>query len=1174
MSMPFSIEPVVKRLSRAENPIETDEFKPGGSFERLIMHLATAFVNAPIDRLDEMINDALRLSGRGAGVDRSYLMRYDTETELVCNTHEWCEQGIEPMIDYLQEVPFEGLDDFLESHFNGEVLLVSRVEGLQPGSRLRELLEPQSIQTLVAVPLMDGTRCLGFVGFDAVRSHKEWSSKEIDLLWILAEVFINAERAVVRERALSEAKRQAEMAEKRLQRAVLAGDFAIWERDLLRNEIAFVCGWNRLLGHELDGHVEPVDRFFEMVVSADWTRLKECVIDCSERPGDQFEVEFQMHRKGGEVIDVRGRWVVDHQDGKAIRFVGSVENISILKQQQNEVRKRAEVEALANRISARFTGIEVFESARKEGFADFITFTGAQRLSFWLPKPGHVLEGGLSVQRQSSGNKKGKRKVLKSPVVTIHPACLESLKAGKSLWMGALMKEDCGLTDWVRGGGNQSAIAVPVRIEGRLNAVLLVESEEEEMIMNRQDQHLLHLITHILAGAMARNRVEQELRTNREFYWMILESLAEAVLLTTLEGRVLYANRAWASISGRSGKEAMRLKLADLVHYEDVQKEEAAHRQALEGTLSEAYSMRLVTDRMGTVRWFKVMKKVVNLPILAGDTGLLITLEDDTERHEWEETLITAKVQAETMSEAKTLYLSKASHELRTPLHGILSLLELLQRTPLNLEQLRWVESAEWSAKTLLGIFDDVLEVSKLERGVVKLNVKPTGLEAMMESLVAMFAKDAKGKGLELSLNLAEGLPRVVEIDELRTRQVLINLISNAVRYTAKGEIQVSVGATERSGDNHLWLEFTVKDTGPGIPLQDQERLFIPFVQLENHQRVLGEGSGLGLPIVRELCRLMKADLRVESDGATGTTMRFLLPGNAPQERIADDEQDVCPGAILQGRNVLVVEDNEISRYVASQHLKALGGLVTTASDGTEALEVLSRQPQYLVLTDCSMPRMNGFDLARWIRAQPAERGGKCWIIACTADTSIDNRHQCFDAGMHGVLTKPYARQQLQYIIEQVINQPQTVAKEALSWVLPARVADGAALRLELIGISMDTEPAFAQHFLRKTFSLFRQLVPEELAKIRQALRDEDANELRKRLHHLKSSAAAVGAEQLSMACSWFEDLAQSASLHAEKLPEEAAVMEALEQLIERCQLQMEQLLLQLPLERLPSLNG
>jgi PAS domain S-box-containing protein len=776
-----------------------------------------------------------------------------------------------------------------------------------------------------------------------------------------------------------------------------------------------------------------------------------------------------------------------------------------------------------------------------------------------------MVEQAMTVQRPPLPRQKSRRKGLKTLALSIAPACLQTLEEGNSVWMGRLIEEDCGLRDWINAAGNQSAMAVPVRSEGRLDGVLLVESRDEVLTFSRQEQHLLQLIAHILAGAMARNRVEQELRTNREFYWMILESLAEAVLLTTLEGRVLYANQAWATITGRSHEESMRLKLANLIHYEDVQKEEAAHLQALEGTLSEAYSLRLVTDRMGSFRWFKVMKKVVDLPILAGEAGLLITLGDDTERHEWEETLITAKVRAESMSEAKTLYLSKASHELRTPLHGILSLLELLQRTPLNPKQQRWVESAELSAKTLLGIFEDVLEVSKLECGVVKLNIRPTGLQSMMESVVAMFEKSANEKGLKLTLAMAANLPRVVKMDELRTRQILINLISNAVRYTTQGEINVRVELAERSRDDQLWLEFAVIDTGPGIPLQDQERLFIPFVQLENHQRVLGEGSGLGLPIVRELCRLMDADLRVESDGSTGTTMRFFLPTSLALGSTHETELGLSPALILQGQRVLVVEDNEISRYVASQHLKALGALVTTATDGTEAMEILNRQPQDLVLTDCAMPRMNGYELARWIRSLSAKRGGNCLIIACTADSSSDNRHQCLEAGMNGVLTKPYARQQLQHVIEQVISPPPLTSANATAWELPPGLAEAAVLRLDLIGISMDEDPAFAQHFLRRTFSMFRQLVPEELVKIRQALKEGDAAKLRKCLHHLKSSAAAVGAEQLATCCSWFEDLAQSASEHPEAFPAEDSVMEPLEQLVERCHARMAELLSQMP---------
>lgn len=285
-------DPAVKRFPRTRLTLEPGASAVHGSFERLIMHLATAFVNSPPEKVDDMINEALRLSGLGAEVDRSYLMRYDMEKRLVRNTHEWCGDGIEPMIDMLQEVPFDGLEVFLEPHLAGDVLLVSKVEDLQEGSCLRELLEPQGILTMVAVPLMDGERCEGFVGFDAVVKHKEWSQEEIELLWILAEVFLNADQSVMRARALSEAKRQAEMMEQRLERAVLAGDFAIWERDLLTDKNVFLCGWNRLTGRDLGGRALPTADFFEMVSPADVGRLKQCVKDCLESFNEQFEVDF------------------------------------------------------------------------------------------------------------------------------------------------------------------------------------------------------------------------------------------------------------------------------------------------------------------------------------------------------------------------------------------------------------------------------------------------------------------------------------------------------------------------------------------------------------------------------------------------------------------------------------------------------------------------------------------------------------------------------------------------------------------------------------------------------------------------------------------------------------------------------------------------------------------
>jgi len=1155
-------DPAVARLKRSIDVACVLKSRQSSSFEHLIMRLATAFVNMPLDRMDKMIDQALLLTGEEAGVDRSYLMSYDFEKQIVCNTHEWCEDGVEPMISLLQEVPFEGLEVFTNAHKEGEVLLVRRVADLNVGSALRELLEPQGIITMVAVPLMDDGKCLGFVGFDAVREHKDWSEREIELLWILAEVFINAERARRRERALVDAIRQAERAERRLQRAVMAGQFALWERDLLSDELQYVCGWNRLMGREdLDGRRLPVGSFFEMVLTEQLPKLNDRLVESKLKPGCQFEVDFQMVDTLGRLMDVRGKWVVDHEDGVAVRAIGSVENITVLVQRESEMRKQAEVEAVANRIESRFSVGRSFDEALKKGFGECLAVTRLDRISLLT-----VVEGGKRLRvHQSLGERIEDESLVRSnDFPSISLSQLKALCTNGRLRIDLDVECESGLVNWLAESGAAWAMVFPILGDGQLEGLLTVECHQRWLVPTLMDEYLLRVFSQIIAGAILRNRMDQELRDNREFYSTILQSLGEAVIVTTMEGKIVFANRAWMAITQSSLEASMNVRLMDLVHFEDVQIETVAQQQTLDGTLKAPYSLRLVVDRMGSYRWFLVMKKILKVPILQGANGFLITLQDDTERHEWEDRLISAKVRAENQSEAKTLYFSKASHELRTPLHGILSILELLQQTNLSNEQRRLAGAAESSAQSLKGVFDDVLEVSKLESGVVKLKVKPVRLDILLENVMALFMSDAQKKGLSLTWRLAETVPLVVNVDKMRVRQVLINLVSNAVKYTQEGGVEVLVELTGKGDDNQFWLDIAVKDTGGGIPENDREKLFIPFMRLESHSQMAGEGSGLGLPIVKELCRLMGAELQVHSDGRTGTTMHFILPAQSQPEQLPvglSTPRPFEPSLVLKGKRALVVEDNEISRYVAAQHLAELGATVRVAENGVAALAIFTEEPQDFVLMDCALPLMNGFEAASRIRASPSQNGGDCIIIACTADCSIENSRRCLSVGMNGVLAKPYARQQLLSIINQVmagVVGVQRVRKESAAvadLVIPIELQSAAPIRLELIGVQEDLrkESESTRRFLLKAFDLFAESVPSEVDLICEAMQQGDLEGLAKRLHHLKSSAAAVGAEQLSVCCKWQEEMLAGSRNGVTLCRQKNDCIEQLEQVVARC---------------------
>jgi two-component system sensor histidine kinase/response regulator len=528
----------------------------------------------------------------------------------------------------------------------------------------------------------------------------------------------------------------------------------------------------------------------------------------------------------------------------------------------------------------------------------------------------------------------------------------------------------------------------------------------------------------------------------------IVERAGSAVIISDPKGRIEWVNQGFVRLTGYpiaavAGRQQDEVLCGDKT-------DPAAHAILRAAIKAESgCQVELLNDtREGNAYWAHVDLQPIR-STSGALTSFMAICTDVTERRQARESLQAAKEAAERANRAKSEFLATMSHEIRTPMNGVLGFANLLRDTPLNDEQRDFVRTIERSGQNLLAILNDILDFSKIEAGAMTLENIPFDLSDAIEEVVALMAGKAEEKHLELGLSIAPAVPERIVADPGRLKQVLVNLIGNAIKFTSLGWVHVSVTAIHQDGNYSLQIR--VRDTGIGIPQAAQAALFQKFTQADASTTRRYGGTGLGLAICRQLIDLMGGKIGIDSTPGAGSTFWFTMP-----LKVTEVMHSSAAPTEIAGRRVLIVDDLELNRRVLESQLTGWGAECTSVEGGRQALAILEQafvagRPFDVALVDHLMPDVDGAELGQMLHADP--RFAELRLILLTSGEQLGSARELLERGFSAYLTKPLVRSRLLRDTMCRALLPPTLQPPKIDSVSPSRAEVAAPTALNLIRV-------------------------------------------------------------------------------------------------------------------------
>lgn len=940
--------------------------------QQLLMEIATNYINIPAEKINETKSQTLQRLAHFVSADRAYIFEYDYQNQTCSNTFEWCNEGIVPQLENLQNIPFEVMKDWVDSNAKGETMSIPVVEDL-PEGELKQILSDQHIKSLLVLPIMGKNECIGFVGFDSVKNHYNYTNKEKDLLLFFAQMIANVEE---RNKIELDLKHNIELLKTllaNLQSGILVEDEnkkILFTNQLFCNLFAIPVLPDDLIGADCTNSAEQVKDLFKNSENFP-TRISKILQDRHIVTNENLEM------KNGKFLerDYIPLYVNDQYKGHLWKYTDITYRVkSQILLEQSEERNRLIMNSALNAIiNIDSNGIITFWNRQ------------AEHIFGWKKEEvlGKALQESIIPSQHTNGHLDGMKHYIETG---------EGPVLNKLLELPATKKDGTDFTIEIA--------IIPIKQNGELFFCSFIQDISE------------------------RKKAENQLKYQEKKYRNIIANMNLGLIEVDSNDLIQFANQSFCKISGFDRDELIGKNPTSVFVNDENKKIIDSKKELRSEGKSDIYQIP-VQNKKGENRWWAISgaPNFDDKGNLIGTIGIHL---DITEQKQLEIELEIEKEKALEASKAKEIFLATMSHEIRTPLNAIIGFLRELKKQPLSDEQKKYIENSSLASSHLLSIINNVLDISKIEAGEMELETIDFELEKSIRKVTSILEAKAKEKALAMQVIFSPTISKVLKGDAFRIEQVLFNLVGNSLKFTNIGSIMVQCDLIQEF-ENKQIVSIAIIDTGIGMDQSYLNTIFTKFSQEEKNTTRKFGGTGLGMTITKELVELMKGEISIESEKNVGTTIKIKLTLEKGFMNNNTSEQSNTSDFSLENITVLLVEDNEFNRIVAQNSLKYFKCEVIEAINGLEAVEVLKTQHFDVILMDVQMPVMDGIEATTIIRN---ELKNSIPIIALTANAFKTEIEKFKLAGINDYITKPFDEDVLYKTIYKVIHHQNGIVEE------------------------------------------------------------------------------------------------------------------------------------------------